>query len=100
MPVHQQKNRLPLGFDQLQRLIKAAEAGREPEEYGDMFVEEGCRTFATTVLGVTFIQTVEPKNVQALLATQFHDFALGKLRRRTFFPLLGNGIFTSDGKTW
>ncbi|GAD91500.1 RNA-dependent RNA polymerase, putative [Paecilomyces variotii No. 5] len=100
MPVHQQKNNLPLGLDQLRRLIKAAEAGREPEEYSDMFVEEGCRTFATTVLGITFIQTVEPKNMQAILTTQFHDFALGRLRRRTFFPLLGNGIFTADGKTW
>jgi len=44
--------------------------------------------------------TVDPKNIQAVLATQFHDFSLGQTRRGNFFPLLGNGIFTNDGKAW
>lgn len=95
-----QKNRLPLGWDQLQRFTEADKAGRVPEECVDMFAEEGCRTFTTKMLGSTLIQTVEPKNIQALLATQFKDFALGDLRRRIFFPFLGNGIFTTDGKPW
>ncbi|KAF9893460.1 hypothetical protein FE257_010772 [Aspergillus nanangensis] len=99
-PAYQQKNRLLLGLDQLQRLAAADKAGRVPEEYVKIFAEEKRRTFRTSMLGSTFIQTIEPKNVQALLGTKFKDFGLGDLRRRTFSPLLGNGIFTADGKLW
>ena len=52
------------------------------------------------MLGSNFYQTFEPKNIQALLATQFSDFALGDVRRQAFYPMLGNGIFTADGKAW
>lgn len=40
------------------------------------------------------VLTIDPKNVQAVLSTNFKDFQLGHPRRRAFFPLLGNGIFT------
>ncbi|KAF9890367.1 hypothetical protein FE257_006034 [Aspergillus nanangensis] len=99
-PAHTQKNRLPLGIDQLQRLRKADQAGLVPEEYANYFAQEGRRTFRASMLGSTFVQTIEPKNIQALLATQFKDFELGDLRRRIFFPFLGNGIFTADGSLW
>ncbi|OJJ46554.1 hypothetical protein ASPZODRAFT_132621 [Penicilliopsis zonata CBS 506.65] len=44
--------------------------------------------------------TVDPKNIQAVLATQFKEFGLGSLRIKIFGPLLGHGIFTSDGEEW
>ncbi|KAE8415254.1 cytochrome P450 [Aspergillus pseudocaelatus] len=99
-PAPWQKNQLPLGWDQLQRIRAANDAGNFPEEMGKMFQEERCRTFKGSMLGSTFVQTIEPRNIQALLATQFRDFELGDLRRRTFFPMLGNGIFTADGQYW
>ena len=40
------------------------------------------------------ILTIDPRNVQAVLSTNFKDFQLGDPRRQSFFPLLGNGIFT------
>ncbi|KAF2671649.1 cytochrome P450 52A12 [Microthyrium microscopicum] len=46
------------------------------------------------------ITTSDPKNIQAVLATQFKDFALGENRSGGFAPLLGVGIFTSDGDQW
>ncbi|MCJ1440384.1 MAG: hypothetical protein MMC23_000867 [Stictis urceolatum] len=46
------------------------------------------------------IVTNDPENLKAILATQFHDFTLGPRRRNIFFPLLGNGIFTADGRLW
>ncbi|TGZ83045.1 cytochrome P450 [Ascodesmis nigricans] len=46
------------------------------------------------------VHTIEPANIQAILATQFQDFELGELRRRQTMRLLGNGIFTADGKAW
>lgn len=99
-PVHVQKNRLPLGWDLLQRFKAADAAGILPEDMANLFRETGHRTFRASMLGSTFVNTVEPKNIQALLATQFRDFELGDLRRRVFFPMLGNGIFTADGKYW
>lgn len=100
LPGYRQKNRLPFGIDQLRRFYKADKERRVPDEYVDMFEEEGRHTFQTSMLGMVFVQTSEPKNIQAMLAKQFRDFELGELRRKTFFPLLGNGIFTDDGKAW
>ncbi|KAB2574148.1 Cytochrome P450 52A12 [Lasiodiplodia theobromae] len=57
-------------------------------------------TFQERVLGQKNIFTCEPKNIQALLATSFRDFELGKGRNGNFEPMLGHGIFASDGKSW
>lgn len=94
------KNRLPLGFDMFQRFKTAFDAGCFQEEMAVIFAEQGSRTIGLNMLGSNFYQTFEPKNIQALLATQFSDFALGDVRRQAFYPMLGNGIFTADGKAW
>ena len=44
--------------------------------------------------------TLEPENIKAILATRFKDFVLSNRRRRAFMPLLGVGIFTSNGADW
>ncbi|ELR02562.1 hypothetical protein VC83_08941 [Pseudogymnoascus destructans] len=56
-------------------------------------------TFSLVLLSQPAIATIEPENVKALLATQFHDFGIGK-RHRGLGALLGHGIFTSDGTHW
>jgi cytochrome P450 len=43
---------------------------------------------------------MEPKNIQALLATNFKDFVLGERRNKQLGVLLGTSIFTSDGEFW
>ena len=35
------------------------------------------------------INTIDPENVQAMLARQFCDFGLGPRRKETFDPLIG-----------
>jgi len=65
-----------------------------------MYRDIGKPTWTQNVLGTTAYVTFEPKNIQAILATQFPDFEIGSLRRSNFFPMLGNGIFTVDGKAW
>jgi hypothetical protein len=52
-------------------------------------------TFYQNQLGNDTFHTIEPKNIQALLATQFKDFGLGKTRNANFHPLLGNGIVSA-----
>jgi cytochrome P450 len=56
-------------------------------------------TFKTS-LGRIVIITIEPRNVQAILALKFKDFDLGSPRNKAMSPLLGQGIFTSDGQLW
>ena len=93
-------NKLPFGIDQIQRALTADAEKRFPDMLVERVSEMGAPTFQTNLIGNEILFTVEPKNIQALLATQFSDFCLGKVRRGNFFPLLGNGIFTQDGKAW
>lgn len=49
-------------------------------------------TFNQKLLGTRSMFTTDPKNVQAVLATQFKDFGLGEKRNVNFSTLLGQGI--------
>jgi len=44
--------------------------------------------------------TLEPANLQAMLATQFKDYGTGHRRFQQFKPILGRSIFSSDGPFW
>ncbi|KAK9238923.1 cytochrome P450 [Lipomyces kononenkoae] len=61
--------------------------------------DEHGATFATRLLGEMIINTIDPENIKAVLATQFNDFDLGN-RYEAFYPLLGDGIFTLDHEAW
>lgn len=61
--------------------------------------EEHGMTWSSTAMGRVFINTIDPENIKAVLATNFHDFGLGH-RLHVFGPLLGKGIFTTDGAHW
>ncbi|KAI9757049.1 MAG: hypothetical protein M4579_003618 [Chaenotheca gracillima] len=92
---------LPFGIDRLQAALKADREQQFPPFIQKRFKEIGRTTFRFAGLsGSDGYFTYDPKNIQAILATQFNDFALGSQRRNNFFPLLGTGIFTSDGKAW
>ncbi|RHZ72402.1 hypothetical protein CDV55_108621 [Aspergillus turcosus] len=47
----------------------------------------------------TVILTREPQNIKTVLSLRFKDYGLGQ-RTKTFGPLLGHGIFTTDGEHW
>lgn len=88
----------PLGLHNISLLIGADKEYRIPQ-YIQERNERACAkagrnitTFRQNVMGVEAIFTIEPKNIQAILATQFKDFGLGKIRNRNFSPLLGHGI--------
>ena len=56
-------------------------------------------TFLGSFMGSIEVITKDPKNLQALLATQFEDFGLESFRL-PMRDLLGYGIFTVDGAHW
>ncbi|KAJ6036770.1 n-alkane-inducible cytochrome P450 [Penicillium herquei] len=85
------------GFDILWNFIQATN-----NHHSNDLVEGWQRQFGRTFqlrLGRKLILTCEPKNFQAILATRFEDFDLGS-RNDAASPLLGDGIFASDGKIW
>lgn len=47
-------------------------------------------TYETKILGDKVLFTCDPRNIQAMLATQFKDFELGQVRRGSFAPLWVN----------
>lgn len=57
-------------------------------------------TFKASMAGRNAVFTVEPKNVQTILALKFKDFELGSMRINSMSPLLGHGIFCADGIQW
>jgi hypothetical protein len=93
-------HKLPWGIDHVIRLIKADRRGQVPEEVAKIFEEQNTDTFEQTILGVAQFATTNPRNIQAILATQFQDFEIGPNRRHNFAPMLGVGIFTADGEKW
>lgn len=93
--------RYPLGIDQLLEAIKASKEQILPDLFLEWFEEAGAWTTRYSILsGEYSFFTCDPKNIQAILATQFDDFCLGDRRIGNVMPLLGNGIFTQDGKAW
>ncbi|TVY21947.1 Cytochrome P450 52A12 [Lachnellula arida] len=94
------KSRYPFGIDLLLRLRDADKAKLFPVDLTQRFIDVGAITYKYTLPGSHTISTMDPKNIQAILATQFKDFDLGSTRRGNFWPLLGNGIFTQDGEGW
>ena len=91
---------------ELRGILNAARNGRFPDylmqrqKKVSKIAGFDARTYESNLLGRRLIITTEPENVKAILATQFKDFNLPPTRRLAFGRLLGNGIFTSDGKIW
>jgi len=83
----------PLGLINLYRLYQSNEAGQLPEFVIDrvnvVSAQEGhpAFTFQTHIVRNWLFFTCDPKNIQALLATQFKDFEFGPIRYGTFSPL-------------
>ncbi|KAE8154168.1 cytochrome P450 [Aspergillus avenaceus] len=96
----------PFGISTLMEAVHADRAKTLPqlaEKRISLLSEEHNRyisTFRVHQVGRRNIFTVDPKNIQAMLATQFNDFSLGDMRRNVARPVLRGGIFTSDGEAW
>ncbi|KAJ5133517.1 hypothetical protein N7526_004882 [Penicillium atrosanguineum] len=96
----------PLGIDNLKQTLAADKEGLVPKltEKRVQIISERENRYVSTYnicnLGRNHVFTIDPKNIQALLATQFKDFELGQVRHASMHPLLGTGIFTADGEEW
>jgi cytochrome P450 len=56
-------------------------------------------TLEQVFLGTQAFGTIEPRNLEAILSTNFQDWSMGS-RHRVMFPFFGDGIFTQEGADW
>lgn len=94
--IHRLPYKWPFAIDLLWKQYKALPSGRLLE-FQTPFMAIA-PTIRLDILGEGF-STTDPKNVEAILNTNFEDYSLG-VRRDGLFPLLGEGIFTQDGSAW
>jgi len=88
-----------LGLALFKELAKSAKAGTYLKDSRARFEENGY-TYSLVLAGSTIIQTAEPENIQAVLGHLQSDYDSGTVRLNSAYPLLGKGIFTSDGEYW
>jgi len=88
----------PFALDILKRQYDALPSQRLLAFQSQYFNELGLN-MQLMLFGQTGYMTIDPKNIEAILSTRFEDFGLGS-RREGLYPLLGEGIFTQDGRAW
>ena len=91
-----------LGISRFRESIRATRADRGPKyviEEMDAFGKD-IHTVQVRVLDYDLNVTRDPENAKACLSSQSSDFDIGVHRTQSWKPLLGVGIFTSQGETW
>jgi hypothetical protein len=74
-----QRNRYPLGIDNLLRAINADKAKQFPVDAIKRTVDNGSITYKYSLLGSTNYFTADEKNIQTILATNFSDWDVSTL---------------------
>ena len=87
-----------IGYD-LYRIQINASKEKKVLDVGFKRYQDNGNTWSAGMMGQTWFNTIDPENVKAILATNFNDFGIGA-RQDAFGALLGQGIFTTDGKQW
>lgn len=94
--------RVPMNLDLMKSIFSVASTGADVLD--EIFLPLMNRLGNTVAFYSRFqepiIITTEPVNLQTMLATKFHDYNIGIIRKKAFGVALGSGIFTSDGAQW
>ncbi|KAF6845031.1 Cytochrome P450 52A13-like protein 2 [Colletotrichum musicola] len=100
LPPPLEPSSLPLGIDTVLASLRADREQRTPDHVAARFAALGAHTFRISLLGTTNLVTADPRNIQAMLATQFWDFGMGLARSTNLKAVLGRSIFAADGAAW
>lgn len=98
-PTYAQQRDPIFGLDVVLQLLEALRNGRRNVSLGSLFQKYG-HTFQINSWGGNKIFTIEPKNLQAVLATDFASWGIEPLRLFAFEPFVGKGIMCCDGNFW
>ena len=87
------------GLDLFLKNVKLLKTGDFLIDLEARFKNLNTSTYSHLLLGERVINTVEPENAKAIL-TNVNMFHLPTRRVRASRPVLGHGIFTTDGREW
>ncbi|KAJ7097078.1 cytochrome P450 [Mycena belliarum] len=79
--------------------VRDLAAGYPGQLLGQRCVQHG-NTFSIRIGWKNRVFTAEPQYIKSMLATDFASFEKGPTFRDVFQPLLGTGVFASDGAMW
>lgn len=88
-------------FFAVDMVVQAASAFRA-KRFLDMITERHTRigpTHSARTLTRRYLFTTDPENIKTVLSVRFKDYCLGE-RSPIMGPLLGRGIFVTDGDEW
>lgn len=101
LPVKKYPSKDPFfGIDMFRATLKRFKERKILEGFVARFEFMNARTFTFKSLGKQITTTIEPENIKTMQALDFKKWALPTGRIRFFTPLLGVGIFTSNGASW
>ena len=91
-----------LGITQFRESIRATRAERGPKYVVEKMdgMGKNVHTIQVRVLDYDLNVTRDPENARACFSSQSNDFDIGVHRTQSWKPLLGVGIFTSQGDAW
>lgn len=89
----------PLGLDFIFAQVNAFREKRLLDQINDNHAALGT-TFSGRAFTQPFIATIDPENIKTILAVRFKDYNIGSVRAPRLGPLLGRGIFVTDGEEW
>lgn len=93
------ESKLPFNLDFLWRFLNASKNKEDIFTIlADSYAKNGTTFESPGLFTDSRLNTIDPLNIQAILATQFQDFELGQQLNRRL--LLGKCIFTTDGPFW
>ena len=88
------------GLDMLWDTVTAVKSKSYLDRARRLYEQHG-NTYSSYSLGSSFIHTIEPENIKAILFTNFKDFGITSRRKMAFLPLVGQrSILISDGPQW
>ncbi|KAL8688494.1 MAG: hypothetical protein Q9218_005613, partial [Villophora microphyllina] len=88
-----------LGLDLFYDQFKSMKRGETAKNERQRFHKYG-KTFEANSWGTTCIHTMEPDNLQVVLAQCFDNFGVEPMRLHIGRPFIGKGVFSTDGAYW
>lgn len=87
-----------LGVGRLRESMRATKEERGPQYVAEAMDDAGVHTLAVAILDYELLITRDPENVKALLSSG--DFDISATRQKSWWPLMGRGVFTARGQDW
>lgn len=99
LPPVKYPHKVPLGLDLFFDQFKAMKRGNAEAARRERFETYG-KTYESTSWGTRCIDTMNDRNIQAVLSRSFDDFGVEPQRLHTGEPFIGRGVFSTDGPYW